>query len=448
MNDTIAALATPHGESAIAVIRMSGEKSLILLEGIFERKQIVPRVVYCGHYRSSLGVILDGVMFVFFRGKSSYTGEDSAEIYTHGNMIVVSKILEDLCERGCRPADRGEFTKRAFLNGKVDLCQAEAVADVIHASSEVALAVAQRQLTGKFSEKLNTIGDELLLILAALETHIDFVEEEICGDELDGKIARRLEAIIADIDSLLDSNRYRPIISGGLSVAIIGAPNAGKSSLFNCLLNAERALVSPIAGTTRDFITERIILGGYAINLFDTAGLRTDAESELELRGMEKTIEQIHRADAHLFVIDSGAEYPALDHGILSFLGENNCLVLENKSDLPSSRVCCDFLPECGHCRISVLGEPDLARASVVDFLAKRCFLPKEVEIVIGARHVDILTRARRVLDETRQTLATIGVEFSANNIRNALEIFGEITGRYSSEAMLNSLFSTFCVGK
>ncbi|MDR2436005.1 MAG: tRNA uridine-5-carboxymethylaminomethyl(34) synthesis GTPase MnmE [Puniceicoccales bacterium] len=448
MNDTIAALATPCGESAIAVIRMSGEKSLIFLADIFERKQIVPRVMYRGHYRSSLGVILDDAMFVFFRGKSSYTGEDSAEIYTHGNMIVVSEVLGDLCERGCRLADRGEFTKRAFLSGKIDLCQAEAVADVIHASSEVALAMAQRQLADKFSKKLSAIGDELLLILAALETHIDFAEEEICGNDLDEKITRRLEAIIADIDSLLDSNRYRPIISGGLSVAIIGAPNAGKSSLFNCLLNAERALVSPIAGTTRDFISERIMLGGYAINLFDTAGLRTDAESELELRGMEKTIEQIHRADAHLFVIDSSAEYPTLDRNILPFLGESNCLILENKSDLPSSRVCCDFLPKCEHCRISALGEPDLARASVANFLAKRCFLPKEVEIVVGARHVDILTRAKRVLDETRQTLAAIGVEFSANNIRNALEIFGEMTGRYSSEAMLDSLFSTFCVGK
>ncbi|MDR2720839.1 MAG: tRNA uridine-5-carboxymethylaminomethyl(34) synthesis GTPase MnmE [Puniceicoccales bacterium] len=448
MNDTIAALATPHGESAIAVIRMSGRQSLPLLSSIFEREQIVPRMTYRKYYQSNFGVTLDDVMFVFFRGKSSYTGEDSAEIYTHGNMIIVSKILEDLCSRGCRLADRGEFTKRAFLNKKIDLCQAEAVADVIHASSEAALAIAQRQLAGKFSEKLGTINGELLSILATLETHIDFVEEEICGNELNEEIARRLEAIISDIDLLLNSNRYRSILSGGLSAAIIGAPNAGKSSLFNCLLNEERALVSPIAGTTRDFITERIMLGGYTINLLDTAGLRTDTESELELRGMKKTLEQIRRSDAYFLVVDSSAKYPILDCEILPFLGGGNCLVLENKSDLPNSRNCCDFLPQCEHCRVSVLGEPDLARRLITGFLAKHCFLPKEVEIVIGARHVDILTRAKLALDETRQALGTIGVEFSANNIRNALEILGEMTGHYSSEAMLDRLFSTFCVGK
>jgi tRNA modification GTPase len=448
MSDTIAALATPRGESAIAVIRISGERSLAILSDACGGREITPRMMHRGYYRSTLGLVLDDVMFAFFQGKSSYTGEDSAEIYTHGNMIIVSKILEDLSVRGCRPANRGEFTKRAFLNKKIDLCQAEAVADVIHASSEAALAVAQRQLAGKFSEKLDAIGGELLAILATLETHIDFVEEEIFGNESGEAVSRRLGEIIADIDGLLSSNRYRHILSGGLNVAIIGAPNAGKSSLLNCLLDAERAIVSPIAGTTRDFIAERIIIGGHAVNLFDTAGLRAGAESELELRGIEKSMEKIRHADAYLLVVDSSAKYPTFDREVLSLIAGDNCLVLENKSDLPGSRICGNFPVECEHHRISVLVEPNRARALVSDFLAKRCFLPGEVDIVVGARHIDILARVRQTLDETNQALAKIGVEFSANGVRNALEILGEMTGHYSNEAMLDRLFSTFCVGK
>ncbi|MDR0679615.1 MAG: tRNA uridine-5-carboxymethylaminomethyl(34) synthesis GTPase MnmE [Puniceicoccales bacterium] len=448
MNDTIAALATPQGESAIAVVRISGDRSLALLGNVFAEKNISARVIYHGNYLSNLGEVLDEVLFVFFRGKSSYTGEDSAEIYTHGNMLIVTKILEDLCKRGCRVADRGEFTKRAFLNGKLDLCQAEAVADIIHASSEAALAVARRQLSGKLSEKLHVLNNELMEVLALLETHIDFVEEEIEGNELGGTVAKRMDELISAIDLLLDGGRYRSVLSGGLNTAIIGAPNAGKSSLLNCLLNAERALVSPIAGTTRDFITEKIMIGGHVVNLFDTAGLRRDADSELELRGMEKSIEQIQLADAYLLVIDSNADQSALDDKVLSLLGEDNCLVLENKSDLLPSRSWGDFLPRCEHGRISILNEPERTRLLVANFLAKRCFLPAEVDIVVNGRHIDILTRAKQAIDQTRKTLPTIGVEFSANNLRDALEILGEMTERYDNESMLDKLFSTFCVGK
>ncbi|MDR3273982.1 MAG: tRNA uridine-5-carboxymethylaminomethyl(34) synthesis GTPase MnmE [Puniceicoccales bacterium] len=448
MNGTIAALATPWGESAIAVVRISGGQSLALVGDIFLKESITPRTMYHGVYRSTSGAILDDVMFVYFCEKSSYTGEDSAEIYAHGNMVIVAKILEDLCGRGCRLADRGEFTRRAFLNKKLDLCQAEAVVDLIHASSEAALAVAQRQLSGKLSEKLHAIGDELMTVLAILETHVDFVEEEIGGNELDGRIAERLSAVIADIDLLLDSSRYQTVLGGGLNVAIIGAPNAGKSSLLNCLLGMDRALVSPIAGTTRDFIAERVTLGGHVINLLDTAGLRADAESELELCGMEKSIGQIRRANAYLLVIDSNADYPVLGREIFLLPSEDNCLVLENKSDLPNSRPCGDFLPKCEHCRISVLKEPERVKVLVSNFLAKRCFLPAEVDVVVNARHVDILTRVKQTIIRTDQTLATIGVEFSANDVRNALEILGGMTGRYDNESMLDRLFSTFCVGK
>ncbi|MDR0715680.1 MAG: tRNA uridine-5-carboxymethylaminomethyl(34) synthesis GTPase MnmE [Puniceicoccales bacterium] len=448
MNDTIAALATPQGESAIAVVRISGDRSLVLLGDIFAVEKISARVMYHGNYLSSLGEVLDEVLFVFFRGKSSYTGEDSAEIYTHGNMLIVAKILEDLCERGCRLADRGEFTRRAFLNGKLDLCQAEAVADIIHASSEAALAVARKQLSGKLSEKLHALNGELMEVLALLETHIDFVEEEIEGNELGNAVAKRMDELISAIDQLLDSGRYRSVLSGGLNVAIIGAPNAGKSSLLNCLLNAERALVSPIAGTTRDFIAEKTMIGGHVVNLFDTAGLHRDVDSELELRGMEKSMEQIRLADAYLLVIDSSADQPALDDKVLSLLSEDNCLVLENKSDLPPSRSWEDFLPRCEHWRISILNEPGRTKLLVANFLAKRCFLPGEADIVVNGRHVDILIRARQAIDRTRKTLPTMGVEFSANNLRDALEILGEMTKRYDNESMLDKLFSTFCVGK
>ncbi|MDR1255459.1 MAG: tRNA uridine-5-carboxymethylaminomethyl(34) synthesis GTPase MnmE [Puniceicoccales bacterium] len=448
MNDTIAALATPHGESAIAVVRISGGQSLEILSGAFFREQIAPRRMYYGRYYSRGGVALDECMFVFFCGKSSYSGEDSAEIHTHGNMIIAAKILDDLCGRGCRLANRGEFTRRAFLNRKLDLCQAEAVADVIHASSEAALAVAQKQLTGKLSEKLHSMGDGLVKILAVLETHIDFTEEEVGGNELGGRIGEQLDAAVAGIDLLLSSNRYHSVLSGGLNVAIIGAPNAGKSSLLNCLLGRERALVSPIAGTTRDFIAERTMLGGHAVNLFDTAGLRPDADSELERWGMEKSIEQIRCADAYVLVVDSAAPKPVLAGEIFPLLRENNCLVLENKNDLPHSQSWEDFLALCEHHSLSVLNEPERAKALVANFLAKHCFLPTEVDIVVNGRHVNALTRVKQALIRAGRSLSSIGVEFSANDLRNALEALGEITGCYDSEAMLDELFSTFCVGK
>jgi tRNA modification GTPase len=445
MNDTVVALATPRGESAIAVIRISGTESLPILKKIFGKKcdHANGRVMCRGVYESLLGSELDDVMFVFFREPSSYTGEDSAEIYTHGNMVIVSKILEDLCARGCRLADRGEFTRRAFLNGKLDLCQAEAVADLIHASSEAALVASRKQLSGGLGEKLRAINEELLSLLAIVEAHIDFLEETVDGSA----IVERLNTVVAALDALIGTHRYRSILNDGLDVAIVGAPNAGKSSLLNCLLDTERALVSPIAGTTRDFIVERTMLGGYLVNLCDTAGMRTAVESELELRGIGKSLEWIRHAGTYLLVLDSASPYPDLGNELLGLLNGNNCLVLENKTDLPHSRPCDDFLPHCEHARVSTLRNPSGVTAAVKNFLAERNFLPENIDIAVNGRHVDILNRARNEIISAARNFQ-VGLEFAAADVRNSLEILGEMVGRYDSETMLDKLFSGFCIGK
>jgi tRNA modification GTPase len=249
------------------------------------------------------------------------------------------------------------------------------------------------------------------------------------------------------MDALIRTHRYRAVLDGGLDVAIVGAPNAGKSSLLNCLLGTERALVSPIAGTTRDFIVERTVIGGNLVNLCDTAGLRAAVESELELRGIEKSLERIRGAAAYILVLDSGEPYPDLGDEIMGLLSADNCLVLENKIDLPNGRPCGDFMPHCDHGRVSALRDPDGAIAAVAAFLAGKNFLPSDVDVAVNARHVDILSRAKNsVLSAARNM--HVGLELAADDIRDSLEILGEIVGRYDDEAMLDKLFGNFCIGK
>lgn len=448
MNDTIVALATPYGESAIAVVRVSGELSYNLLCDAFKRKQILPNKIYHGTYFSLKSENLDDSVFVFFKKPSSYTGENAAEVYLHGNMLIVSRILDDLCARGCRIADRGEFTRRAFLNKKLDLCQAEAVMDVICSSSETALAISQAQLAGKLSEQLHYIDDELISILASFETHIDFIEDDVDHTIFTKSTVLHLQEIVDKIDNLLLTSRYRAILYGGLNVAIIGAPNSGKSSLLNFLLGTERAIVSPEAGTTRDFISERIMLGRYHINLLDTAGLRKDVSSDIESKGVSKSIEQIKHVNAYLLVLDSSDKIPILPEEVCAVLNEENCLVIENKIDLPNSKDCKEFFSTYKHIKCSIKYDNANLKPAIEKFLLRHYFLPNEIDVVVNARHVDILERTKTNILSAQNVLFSNGVEFAANDIRNALEILGEITGYYNNEDMLDKLFGAFCVGK
>jgi tRNA modification GTPase len=268
MFDTIVALATPFGISAIAKIRVSGSLTRMLIEKHLGNKNPVTHSVFLASYRSILGKILDQVIVLFFSNGHSHTGEDSMEIDCHGNPLIIRSIIEDLQVSGCRIAEPGEFTKRAYLNHKIDLCQAEAVLDVIHATNESALEISQKQLRGTLSERIFHFSDALLSLLAAIEARIDFVDEDL---EFDDKIWDKLDETLKEIETIIDSHKFRKTLLHGISVAIVGHPNAGKSSLLNALLNEERALVSDIPGTTRDFVSENIIIEGFLIKIIDTA---------------------------------------------------------------------------------------------------------------------------------------------------------------------------------
>ena len=452
--DTIVAPATPHGQSALAVVRLSGPLCYALAQEIFERNiaGIQPKMVTFSQYFSADRMVLDDVLFVYFKAPASFTGEDSLEIYTHGNPLIVKKIVDDLCRRGCRMADRGEFTRRAFINKKVDLCQAEAVADIIHASNERALKVAQQQITGQLSDKLCKINDDLLKVLALVETNIDFADEYIdFSVSSSGNLLNLIQNVGAEIQKFLDSHKYRDILNDGVNVVIIGEPNAGKSSLLNVLLGEDRALVSDVPGTTRDFISERIHVGNDVLRIVDTAGLRLDPDSQLEKSGIDKTIERAKRADFYLFVVDSSKAIPSLPYEIFEKLMPQNCLIIQNKRDLQKYADISEKFANFDKISVCLNTSEyvDQIRSKISECFSKYHIVPDETTIVVNSRHADVLCRAKELINSAESLMkSSSNCELIASDIRLALETIGEITGTYNTDDMLDKLFSSFCIGK
>ncbi|MDR2628895.1 MAG: tRNA uridine-5-carboxymethylaminomethyl(34) synthesis GTPase MnmE [Puniceicoccales bacterium] len=451
--DTIVALATPTGVSAIAVIRVSGPLSQSLFCHFISNGEFSPKTLYHCKYLSKDGKTLDDILMVFFPSASSYTGEGAVEIYCHGNMLIVENILADLCMRGCRFAEPGEFTKRAFLNGKLDLCQAEAVADVIHATNDRAMQVAQNQLSGALSDRVNAVSRNLLNALASVEMEIDFSDDEIFDEKtFSHDISQRIETAIKDLKTLVESNKYHSVISNGISTVILGEPNAGKSSLFNFLLGEDRAIVSEIAGTTRDIVSERIVIGNNVLKICDTAGLRSRALGEIEKTGIAKAMAKASSADFFLIVVNINANaLPAIPREIVNGLNDQNTLVVINKIDLPKNCAVEDFWPHLDRIEISIKNEtnPRVLKTKISEVIARNKTLNNDIDIVVNARHVDILRRANACLEAVQSKLPQpLHVETIAGDIRQSLEILGEITGTYENERMLDLIFSNFCIGK
>jgi tRNA modification GTPase len=446
MSDTIVALATPFGVSAIAKIRVSGPRTRVLIGERLGNKNPATHSAFLASYRSVAGKILDQVIVLFFSNEHSHTGEDSMEIDCHGNPLIIRSIIADLQVAGCRAAEPGEFTKRAYLNHKIDLCQAEAVLDVIHATSESALEISQKQLRGTLSEKIFHFGDALLSLLAEIEARIDFADEEF-----DDKISDKLNETLEEIEKIIDGHKFRKMLLHGISVAIVGHPNAGKSSLFNALLNEERALVSDIPGTTRDFVSESIIIDGFLIKIIDTAGLRT-TDDAIERLGIGKTIENIHSADLCLIVVDQNTPIP-LGEAIVDELQKKICILVFNKTDLEKNpspyffeglKVFPQVFISAKHSR-----GIDLLKSAIADKIRESMLLPQEATIVINERHREIfqtvhasIVSAKNILDGQQS------YELCASDLRFALEALGYITGRYNTEEMLGKIFNQFCIGK
>jgi len=446
--DTIAALATPVGTSAIALVRVSGPASAQLVTDIFGEAP-APRLARHADYRDRQGLVLDDVLFTFFAGPASYTGEDSLEISCHGNPYIAQRLVEDLLSRGCRSAEPGEFTQRAFLQGQIDLAQAEAVMDLIHARSERALAAANRQLRGALGQQMTGLIDELLIALARVEAYIDFPDEDLPPE--DRKIVEnQIANVLRGTDRLLATSHYGEVLRHGIKTVIIGEPNAGKSSLLNRLVGKERAIVSPEPGTTRDFIEEVINLGPHCFRLIDTAGLNPKPEAIEEL-GIGKTYEIAAEADFFLVVLDATSPTPLFDIRLSSLLSPDRIIVVVNKIDQPGSPATLEFLPHARSVAVSAktgLGLEDLRSALIglADGLAPHT---GDDAVAINARHAYALNQAKGDLASAQLKLGeNAASELVASDLRGALAALGEISGRVDNERMLDALFANFCIGK
>ncbi len=445
MRKTIAAIATPFGQGAISVLRLSGEqafeiaaRAVLAEEGVFR-----PRFAQRAMVRDREGGVLDDVLLTAFPGPHSYTGEDVVEISCHGGVLVTQRVLERLLECGARGAEAGEFSLQAFLNGKMDLTQAEAVMDVISAQTELALKAAQHQLSGRIGEATEGLRSDLLEIVAQVEASIDFPEEDI-DPETGAGLLRRLEDCGGRIAALLATAEQGRILREGVRTVIYGEPNVGKSSLLNVLLGYERAIVSEQAGTTRDTVEEVVNIGGIPVRLIDTAGMR-EATDDIERRGLERTRKHLAEADLILEVVDVGASQGAM-------LGEEQCknahrILVLNKCDLARHA---DWIGAEG-VAVSCVEETGMEEltAAIQEELALGATSWGQEAVAVNARHQDCLRRAGRALEEAREQLAhAASPEFAAVDLRIAMEAIGEVAGKVETEELLGEIFGRFCIGK
>ena len=390
------------------------------------------------------------MLLTFFEGPRSYTGEDALEISCHGNPFIAQKILEDLFARGCRPAEPGEFTQRAFLNGRMDLSQAEAVMDLIHARSERALGAAQQQLRGELGRRINGLIEALLGVLARVEAYIDFPEEDLPPEDR-GIVVREMARMAGEANRLLATSHYGAILRDGIKTVILGPPNVGKSSLLNRLVGRPRALVSPEPGTTRDFIEERILVGPHCLRLIDTAGVHA-APAPLEKLGIEQTLQRAAEADLFVLVLDATRPDLTVPPEIFSQIRRETAILVVNKIDLaPAFRAPPDWPAGIPMVLISALTGTGFDEL-VATVAAHADSFQREQggeTIAVNARHARALTEAREGLERAQAKLvANDPVELMASDLRTALNAFGEITGKVDNERMLDQLFASFCIGK
>lgn len=456
--ETIAAIASPPGRGGVGLIRVSGPAA----EGIAKRLfRPLPEGNFHSHhlyhgkiFAPTTGAVLDEVLIAFLRGPHSYTGEDTLEIHGHGGPLILRTLLEAVFLSGARPAERGEFTKRAFLNNRLDLAQAEAVLDIITAKTRPGLAAAIDCLGGKLSDRIEEIRREMIDLLAGVEAAIDFSEEDGVEVTPDGTLSRT-QRLIEKIAALAATHRQGRIYREGIGVVIAGRPNVGKSSLLNRMLGEKRAIVTAIPGTTRDFIEEGIDIGGIPVRLTDTAGLRPP-ESAIEKEGIDLVWERLEAADVALVVLDGSADLTVDDRELLEKMGSKPMIPLLNKSDLPQR------LDEDSLLGLLPEGTPAAIRISAkygdgIDRLTEALrglvlATPSEgsPQAMIAHLHQKTaLERAATGLAQVREGLLVgLAPELVALELREALHALGEITGKTTPEELLDRIFANFCIGK
>ena len=475
-DDTIAAIATPLGEGGLAVVRISGSQALTIADKVFQpsgKSSLKPSVAptHTIHYGKIVrqGETVDEVLLSVLRTPRTFTREDTVEISCHGGLLPAKLVLDTILENGARLAEPGEFTRRAFLSGRLDLAQAEAVADLIYSRTELALAAANEQLAGKLSQRINQLRDEMMKTLAHVEAHIDFPDEDI-APETRAQLIQRLENGVSFMDGLLRTANEGQILRRGIRAAIVGRPNAGKSSLLNQLLGHDRAIVSPIAGTTRDTIEETANIRGLPVVFIDTAGLR-EGRDEIEVEGIRRSRESLAKAELILHVLDASEPLTSADEGYLAEFATKKRILVRNKTDLPVK-----WIADESHVGVQALAcSPDKlklelqpqAGAPIMDVSClsgegmealkeaiKNLVWAGKIEagmlqVMINSRHQEALGRAREATLRTIEALrADASLELVALDLRIAVNAVGEIVGKTTTEDLLDSIFSQFCLGK
>lgn len=464
-DDTIAAIATPLGEGGLAVIRISGAKAFAVADKIFlpvGKNSARPSVAathtihYGKIFRAAKAMpdqkeIVDEVLLTVLRAPRTFTREDTVEISCHGGVLTTKLVLDNVLAAGARAAEPGEFTKRAFLNGRIDLAQAEAVADLIHSRTELAHAAATEQLAGKLSQRINQLRDDLMLALAHVEAHLDFPDEDIAPDTK-AQLLERLQHGLAFMDELLRTANEGQILRRGVRVAIVGRPNAGKSSLLNQLLGRDRAIVSPIAGTTRDTIEETANIRGLPVIFIDTAGLR-EANDEIEREGIRRSRESLAQAELILHVLDASEPLTPADESFLAEFAGKKRIIVRNKTDLPPKLLLNSSHASGSSQVVDVCCTSGQGIEALKDALKSLVWSgeirAEMLQVAINARHQEALARARVATQQAADALAgELTLELIAFDLRIAANAVGEIVGRTTTEDLLDSIFSTFCIGK
>lgn len=447
--DTIAAIATPPGEGGIAIIRISGPDAIVVGDRVFSGpvSRYASHTAHCGQIRDAAGQVVDEALLLVMLGGRSFTGDPTVEVHCHGGALITKRVLETVLAAGARLAQPGEFTYRAFVNGKLDLAQAEAVQALIGAKSALALSAASDQLQGRVSERVRAFQRRLIDVAAVLEAWVDFPEEglefttfeELLGD---------LRQVVLQMRHLADTFHHGRVMREGASLCLAGCPNVGKSSLMNALLDQDRAIVTPIAGTTRDLIEETVRLGALHFRLVDTAGIRT-ASDLVEQEGIRRSREAMERADIVLLVLDAARALGHDDRELLNRARAYRTVVIWNKSDLVASPPeALDFSPVISVSATQRRGFDELQNA--IERLLFSQNLPSRDEVVLThARHHEALERAIEACQRTVQGLEhDLSPEFLCIEMREALVALSSILGQEISEEILSAIFARFCLGK
>ncbi|MDP4146746.1 MAG: tRNA uridine-5-carboxymethylaminomethyl(34) synthesis GTPase MnmE [Bacillota bacterium] len=455
--DTIAAIATASGEGGISIIRVSGDKSLTIVEKIFRAKNgksILNMAPYTMRYGHIIDIdnndLIDEVLVSYMMGPRSFTAENTVEINCHGGVFSTKKVLEEVIKAGARIAEPGEFTKRAFLNGRIDLSQAEAVMDIISSKTELSMKAAVYQSEGRISKEIGKIREGLLELIAHIEATVDYPEDDL-EEMTSEKVSTSLEKILSQISELAETADEGKILREGINTVIVGKPNVGKSSLLNTLLSEKRAIVTDIPGTTRDVIEEYINIGGVAVKIIDTAGIR-ETEDVVEKIGVEKSKEKINEADLVILMLDISRALDDEDKEIINYIKDKKYIVLLNKSDLDS---------KLNRKELNILNSKYIFEISAktgigIDKLKetiKELFFKGEVKskdlIITNVRHKEALIRAKENCTSALSALKnTFAIDLASIDIRNAWLCLGEITGDTLEEDLIDKIFKEFCLGK